>query len=150
MKSKKVIKKKALPKKKASVAPVSSHLIQNSKGFEMIDRFAEKAKDISAFKFTYAREFDILLFKNLLKIKGAKKLRIYNAINENNEHTFVITAIDDNAIIRFFNKNPKKRAQNKLVAKAMLRGDDMPADMPDEWVGNMGEECSDPKYKKGD
>lgn len=139
MKSKPVIKKKEAAKKKKQIPPSVNHIISKSKGAEMVNRFTDNMTDLNKIVFCHGIEFDKSLFEKLLKLRGSKVIRIYNAVNEFNEHTFVITAVDVAKNDIYF-----KLKTNSSKSKTILKIADLPEDT--DGVGNMGNQC--PAYLK--
>ena len=122
MKAKKSVIKKAAPVKKAAAKKqvVSlakalttakvNHIIPKALGLEMVTRFQNNIKNLGKATFEIGKEFDKSLFESLLKLKGIKNVRIYNALNNDNSHTFVITGLDKNSNELYFKiKNSPKR-----------------------------------------
>lgn len=141
MQSKKASSQKTLPKKKVvtkkkPVETVPNHIVSKSKGLEMVYRFRDKSENLNGVTLSRAIQFDKSLFVELLKLKGVKKIRIYNAINEKNEHTFVITAVDSKYNDIYF-KNKTEAGKTKTGVKRAAATDN-------DGVGNMGNSC--PEY----
>ena len=133
--TKKVVAKSALPKK--AVAPKSAsaaeHIITKNEGKAMINSF--RNTDKSAINFTSGREFDKSIFEALLKLKGCKKIRIYNALDADGYHTLVLTAVDKAENDIYFKlKTPKSTGAKSAMA--------FPID--NSGVGNRGNQC--PEY----
>jgi hypothetical protein len=145
--AKKVIKKSPAKKnvqKSKTVTPPSpvkvisgKHIISQSDGEQMINRFMyyNKGTKLNLVKFSSGREFDVSLFTSILNTAGVKKIRFRNAVNANNEHTLVITGADEKGYDILI---PVIVQQNSLMA-------DTPP--PTNGMGDMGDQCSDPKYK---
>ena len=138
MKSKPVIKKKSAPKKKEvlkkkPVKAAANNIISKSKGAEMVNRFREKKENLNSVTFSRAIQFPKSLFENLLKLKGVQDIRIYNAINEKNEHTFVVTAVDNKYNDIYF-KNKRETVNSKTSVQRSAAPDN-------DGVGNMGNSC---------
>jgi hypothetical protein len=143
--TKKVVVKKGTAKKKAAAitkaadAPKVNHIIPKALGMQMIARFKKSMKDLNNVKFEIGKQFDKYLFEELLKLKGIQTVRIYNAIDENNNHTFVITGLDANSYELYF----------KIKSKAVALGKDG-GDGTVDGVGDMGTQCTEPpKAQKG-
>jgi hypothetical protein len=129
--------KKAVPKKKKAAAVKVNHIISKRKGAEMVNRF-RTITNLNTISFSHGMEFNKSIFEKLLKLKGVTKIRVYNAVNENGEHTFVLTAVDAKRNDIYFKlKRPATKSTSKAVAKLM------PGE--DEGVGNMGNQC--PAYE---
>lgn len=130
---KKAAPKKAAAKTKKATVLKSRHIIPYHKGEMMKSAYMQAIKTPGAgiIKFNNGREFDKSLFEILLKVKGVEKIRIYNALNDKNEHTFVITAVNKQKFSLVIPVNTGK----------MTRG------AGEGSVGNMGDQCTDPKYK---
>ena len=139
-------KKKATPPKKTAVLVKNKHIISRDKGEQMKAAYMQEIQKIKAtnpklkIQFNNGREFDKSLFEELLKINGADRIRIYNALNEKNEHTFVITAVNKQNFNLFI---PIPAATTK-TAKSMVMAASTPTE---DGVGNMGNQCTDPNYK---
>lgn len=133
--TKKVVAKSALPKK--AVAPKSAsaaeHIITKNEGKAMINSF--RNTDKSAINFTSGREFDKSIFEALLKLKGCKKIRIYNALDADGYHTLVLTAVDKAGNDIYL----KMKTAKKTTAKTAMA---FPVD--NNGVGNRGNQC--PEY----
>jgi hypothetical protein len=143
--TKKVAAKKGIDKKKgtamakAADVPKVNHIIPKALGLEMIARFKKNIKDLSKVKFEIGKQFDKYLFEELLKLKGIQTVRIYNAIDKNNNHTFVITGLDANSYELYF----------KIKSRAGALGKDG-GDGTVDGVGDMGTQCTEPpKAQKG-
>jgi hypothetical protein len=134
---KEVVKKQLVAK--AITTEKVNHIIPKALGFEMIERFKKSAKDLSKVKFEMGKEFDKSLFEALLKLKGLKNVRIYNALNKDNGHTFVITGLDKNSNELYF--KIKQEGKGKQVSQGK-DGGDTPTD--NDGVGNMGNQCTEP------
>lgn len=130
---KKTVLKKAVIKKKTMPPPVPDHIIERSKGVEMVNRFDDNRTNFDNIVFSRGMEFDKSLFEKLLKLKGINKIRIYNAVNDNNEHTFVITGADSKMNDIYFKI---KRARKSTGSKSKMA---LAADS--SGVGNMGNSC---------
>ncbi len=145
MKTKKVAAKKVAVKKQviSKANPVSTtkvnHIIPKTLGMEMITRFKKSIKDLSKVKFEMGKEFDKSLFEALLKLKGIENVRIYNALNKDNGHTFVITGLDKNSNELYF--KIKQAAKSKQISQGKDGGD---TTTDDDGVGNMGNQCTEP------
>ncbi len=149
MKTNKAAAKKAVPQKKTAVKKqvVSkaistdkvNHIIPKALGMEMITRFKKSIKNLSKVKFEMGKEFDKSLFEALLKLKGIENVRIYNAVNKDNSHTFVITGLDKNSNELYFNM--KQVVKSKQVSQGKDGGD---TTTNNDGVGNMGNQCSEP------
>jgi hypothetical protein len=134
---------KAKPKDKDVSKPViSNHIISKAKGKEMVGRFSANLMNMNKINFSHGMEFDKSLFENLLALDGVKKIRIYNAVNADNMHTFVITAAGEKDDIYF---KTSKESQNTKMASRTVTVVEPPID--DEGVGNMGSQC--PAYAPG-
>ena len=141
-----VVKKEAVKKIVVSQATTTTkvnHIIPKELGFEMIDRFTKKIKDLSKVKFEMGKQFDKSLFEALLKLKGIENVRIYNALNKDNSHTFVITGLDKNSNELYFKIKPT--AKSKQISQG--KGDDGTT-TNDDGVGNMGNQCTEPPPKE--
>ena len=139
--AKKPVRKKAASKKKTAAAPTSRHIISYNKAMMMKAAYMEAIKTPGAgiIKFNDGREFDKSLFEVLLSMEGVDRIRIYNALNENNEHTFVITAVNSQ---NFNIPVPVTQdATQAGAAQAAVGGDNSGG------AGNMGDQCTDPQYK---
>lgn len=134
--AKKPAVKKKVSGKKAAASPTSRHIISYNKAMMMVAAYKEALQNPGAGKigFSDGKEFDKSLFEVLLSLKGVQRIRIYNALNENNEHTFVITAVN----AQNFNI-PVPVPQNSV--QSAVGGDGTGG------AGNMGDQCTDPKYK---
>lgn len=141
---KKTAVKKVTPKKQpvATKQPVN-HIISKTDGAAMIARFEANKKSLNNIYFDKGREFDKSLFEKLLKLKGCKKIRIYNAANDENEHTFVITAVSVTPATTTKPSTSKDIFfKMKPAAKAAVKGKMMmllPANT--DGVGNRGQQC---------
>jgi hypothetical protein len=128
---------KKVSKKGIGSAIRTSHIIPKSSGIEMTARFSESQKDLNQVTFFRAIEFDKSLFEKLIKLKGCKKIRIYNAVNAFNEQTFVITAVDTKKNDIYF----------KIKTNTAQPKDNLNSLAPESYgVGNMGNSC--PQYTK--
>jgi hypothetical protein len=149
MKSKKSIKKKTVVKNKAvvktKILPValSRHVIPKAEGDIMRKRFTDSVKNIGKIVFSTALEFDKLLFEQILQLKGIYKIRVHNAVNANNEHTFIVTAVDGTGDEIYFKI---KRQSN--TPQPMLKTTAVATPPDNNGVGNMADQCSYPEYKK--
>lgn len=134
------VKKQIISKPKTIIKTKVNHIIPKVLGMEMIARFEKNIKNLSKVKFEMGKEFDKTLFEELLKLKGIKSVRIYNALNADNTHTFVITGLDKNSYELYFQiKRGVEKKQNfegKDGADTTLTYDD--------GVGNMGNQCTEP------
>ena len=142
----KTIKKAATKKITVIKAKPVNHIISKTEGAAMVAQFEENKNNLDNIIFGKGREFDKSLFEKLLALKGCNKIRIYNALNNDGEHTFVITAVTVTAATKtkpaaskdiYFKMKPalKGKTSNKKVS---LRG----AAMPDtDGVGNRGQQC---------
>jgi hypothetical protein len=144
-KKKVVVKKKAVTKKQTSVKrlaqPVSSHVISKIKGGEMVKRFSGNIFMVNGISFHHGMQFNKSLFEQLLQLEGVEFIRIYNAVNDDNEHTFVITAVDAKQNDIYF-KDVLAATSSKLrSALASI------APLDADGVGNMGTKC--PAYNSG-
>jgi len=111
-------------------------------------RFLSSLKDISKVEFTYALEFDKSLFEQLLQLKGIRKIRVHNAVNSDNQHTFVVTGVDVFGQEIYFKLKPKSSGPQSLQ-KIVVAQTAVPAAIPDtQGVGNMADQCSKPEYIK--
>ena len=149
MKAKKSVIKKAAPLKKVAakktvvstakalaIAKVN-HIIPKALGLEMVTRFQDNIKNLGKATFEIGKEFDKFLFESLLKLKGIKNVRIYNALNNDNSHTFVITGLDKNSNELYFKIKNSPKSKGNVQAKTATPTDD-------DGVGNMGNQCSEP------
>ncbi|MBL0145627.1 MAG: hypothetical protein IPP48_07575 [Chitinophagaceae bacterium] len=118
---KKVIVKKT-PTKKTNSPALPNHIISKEKGYEMVARFAENQKDLNKIYFFKGIEFSRSLFENILQLPGCTKVRIYNAVNDRGEQTFVITGADSKMNDIYF-KNIKPVTKTKSVAKSITGAD---------------------------
>ncbi len=132
---KKAVVKKAAPKKKKAAPVKVNHIISKRKGAEMVNRFRTNT-NLNTISFSHGMEFNKSIFEDLLKLKGVTKIRIYNAVNDEGGHTFVLTAADAKRNDIYF-KTKKTGAKPAAKTKAMAKA--MPGD--DEGVGNMGNQC---------
>jgi hypothetical protein len=139
----KIIAKENISTQQISDTPInrlSNHIISRSTGAGLIDRFNANRLDLNSLIFNYAVEFDKSLFENLLALEGATKIRIYNAANEKNEHTYVITAVDKSGK-DIYTKIPAQLNRGAALARSAETA-------PDYGVGNMGQQCTDPTLYK--
>jgi hypothetical protein len=151
MKTKKIAPKKAVASKKVAVKKqiVSkaitttkvNHIIPKALGMEMITRFKKSMKNLSKAKFEIGKEFNKSLFEALLKLKGIQSVRICNALNADNSHTFVIIGLDANSNELYF----KIKQQVEPVQQSAMKMAILPTN--DEGVGNMGTQCTEPPSK---
>jgi hypothetical protein len=127
---KKAAPKKAISKKKEDHQPTvaNKHIITKVKGFEMVKRFKQSMKDLRKVKFELGKQFDKSLFELLLQLKGMQTVRIYNAIDDANKHTFVITALDKKSRELFFKIKSAAGKDDEVV----------------DGVGDMGNQCTEP------
>jgi hypothetical protein len=132
-------KKKGTAMSKAADVPKVNHIIPKALGLEMIARFKKNIKNLSKVKFEMGKEFDKSLFEALLKLKGIQNVRIYNAVNKDNSHTFVLTGLDKNSNELYF--KIKQAAKSKQVSQGKDGGD---TTTNDDGVGNMGNQCTEP------
>ena len=130
------VKKKVAPRK-ISYTPGINHIISKAEGSAMVDRFTASQMNLNAVIFSHGMEFDKSLFEKLLKQPGIKRVRIYNAVNEMSEHTFVITAVDGKRNDIYFKLKPAAKTSTKTKGKAMLTS----LSTDDNGVGNMGTKC---------
>jgi hypothetical protein len=130
---KRTVKKKVATITKAADAPTVNHIIPKALGMKMIARFKKSMKDLNKVKFELGKQFDKSLFEALLKLKGVQTVRIYNAIDEKNNHTFVITGLDKNSVELYF----------KIKSNAAALGKDG-GDGTEDGVGDMGTQCTEP------
>lgn len=138
-------KKKPLPKAAITTKPSPvNHIIPKTKGDEMIKRFRDSRRNLNKLTFSLGIEFDKSLFEQLLKLKDAKTVRIYNAVNESNDHTFVITALNSKMEEIYFKITPVAPTPK---SSNMLKTSAIPAVI--DGVGNMGSQCSEPVPKGG-
>jgi hypothetical protein len=134
---KKAAAKKIAQKKKKALPVKVNHIISKRKGAEMVNRFRTNT-NFNTISFSHGMEFNKSIFEDLLKLKGVTKIRVYNAVNENGEHTFVLTAVDAKRNDIYFKmKKPAVKSTSRAVAK-LIPGED-------EGVGNMGSQC--PAYE---
>jgi hypothetical protein len=142
---KNTVKKKSLTTAAITKKPLPvNHIIPKTKGDEMIKRFRNSRKNLNKLTFSLGVEFDKSLFEKLLKLTDAKTVRIYNAANELNEHTFVITALNSKMQEIYFKIKPVAAASNSAN---MLKTSAVP--VTTDGVGNMGSQCSEPVPKGG-
>ena len=118
--------------------PVTNHIIPKVLGKQMIQRFKRNMKDLSKVKFEQGKEFDISLFKAFLKLKEIRNIRICNALNKDNSHTFVLIGLDANSNELYFKIKSHKDAQEK--------DGDLGSD--EDGVGNMGNQCTEPPIRQ--
>jgi hypothetical protein len=145
--------KKAAVKKKTTATPqipvVSAaqlsgpnHIISKHEGGTMVTQFRNNMLSLNSktnVHFADGREFHVSLFHKLLQLPGAEKLRFYNAVNNDNEHTLVITAADKKGNDIYFTGETIISAQQNMMRGAM------PGDT--DGVGDMGTQC--PAYDTG-
>jgi hypothetical protein len=113
----------------------------------MRQRFTDSMGNPGSIKFQPALEFDALLFVQLLQLKDACKVRIHNALNDYNEHTFVVTTVNSNGFEIYFKLKPQKAPSVQSLKTAAAPAQTTPP--PDnDGVGNMADQCSDPSYRK--
>jgi hypothetical protein len=137
---KKVVAKKQVVSKAITTTNVN-HIIPKALGMEMITRFKKSIKDLSKAKFEIGKEFDKSLFEALLKLKGIKSVRICNALNADNSHTFVLIGLDANSNELYF----KIKQQVEPVQQSAMKMAILPTN--DDGVGNMGTQCTEPPAK---
>ena len=140
----KPIKKAASKKAPVIKAQPVNHIISKTEGAAMIARFEANKNSLGSIFFSKGREFDKSLFEKLLKLKDCKKIRIYNAVNNENEHTFVITAVTvipgtktkrSSSKDIYFKIKPAVKAKTKSGMMMRSAGADT------EGVGNRGQQC---------
>jgi hypothetical protein len=152
MKAKRKIKKRTIfyrnygPYAKTSHTPMSRHIISRSEGEVMEQRFLESLKNISDIEFTYALEFDKSLFEQLLRLKGVRKIRIHNAVNANNQHTFVVTGVGTFGQQIYFKIN-QQSSDSQFLQKSAVAQTTTSVSPTADGVGNMADQCSQPGYK---
>ncbi|MGG9961656.1 hypothetical protein [Ferruginibacter sp. SUN106] len=133
---------------KMSKEPISRHIIPKSQGDIMERRFLESLKNIGIVQFTNALEFDKSLFEQLLQLKGICKVRVHNAVNEHNQHTFVVTAVDVAGEEIYFKIKAQHEEPQLLERTAIASANASATATVTEGVGNMADQCSQPEYKK--
>jgi hypothetical protein len=140
----KAVAKKTSPKPKAKT---TRHFISIMEGKEMIEKFQSQkaANKLAAKSFSIGREFDLSLFEVILKIKGVKKIRFSNAINEKNEHTLVVSGVDGNGNDLYLPASSNPNITNPKTSSFMAKSTDAP---PEDGLGDMGDQCTNPDYKK--
>ncbi len=136
---KKTVSKKSVPKKVTAVnAP--NHIISKTEGKTMVTNFRNNLLDLNSatpVQFSDGREFHKSLFEKLLLLDGVEKIRFYNAVDENNQHTLVITAVDSNRNDIYFKNEPMAKKQAAAQRSAAAADND--------GVGDMGSQC--PAYQ---
>jgi hypothetical protein len=133
---KKVAVKKA-PAKKKTVSKKASHIISEAAGKNMTDRFLSNLNSLGNIVFSSGLEFDKSLFQKLLSLKDVHALRIFNAVTDKMQHTFVITAVNKKGKTLFL-----KQANNLKTTGTKSKGAMAAAPPPtDNGVGNMGSQC---------
>jgi hypothetical protein len=156
---KKTAVKKAAPAKKSvakavlkKITPIEKalttrHFISVMEGNIMIENFQiqKSANKLSSKHFSVGREFDISLFEVILKIKGVKKIRFTNAINEKNEHTLVVTPVNAKGNDMYLPASSNPNIINPKTNSFMAKSTDAP---PEDGMGDMGDQCTNPDYKK--
>lgn len=155
MKAKKKTKKRTIfyrnygPKAKTFNEHVSRHIIPKSQGDIMEQRFLDSLGNIGAIQFTYALEFDKSLFEQLLRLKGIRKIRIHNAVNIHNQHTFIVTGVGDFGQEIYFKIKPQSSGNQFLQTAAVTQpATPAPEAITADGVGNMADQCSKPEYIK--
>ena len=141
-KKSKVVKKAASQKTTKLSSAVTNHIIPKSLGLEMVKRFKDNLKNLNKVTFELGKEFDKSLFEELLKLKGLKNVRIYNALNKDNGHTFIITGLDKNSNELYFKiKNSSK--SNGIIQEKIITN----TTAEEDGVGNMGNQCTEPPLR---
>ena len=146
-----VIKKTTVKKAVSKNTPVITskpvnHIISKTDGAAMVARFEDNSARLDNIIFCKGREFDKSLFEQLLKLKGCSKIRVYNAVNDEGEHTFVITAV---AVTAATKTKPatskdiyfKMKAAVKTKAGSKGAGLKSAAMQNTDGVGNQGQQC---------
>jgi hypothetical protein len=126
---------------KIGIPNIPDHIIPKAKGKQMIDNYAAIMGDLEGAIFSPGIEFHKSIFEKLLLLSGIESIRVYNAINDAGEHTFVLTAIDkDRNDIYFNNAFPNILKSSRSVQALVVNT---------EGVGNMGTLCPayDPTIK---
>ena len=127
--------KKAIPVKKNALS--TNHIISKENGSKMVGKFQEAISKLGGtINFEKGKEFNRSVFESLLKLKGCTTIRIYNAVDDYGNHTFVITAVNNKQNDIYFKMPRTKAADNALTT--------LPPD--EDGVANMGNSC--PVYKK--
>lgn len=134
---KNVVKKQTESKPTSTSTKKVNHIIPKIQGQEMILRFKKNIKNLNKVKFEMGKEFDKGLFEELLKLKGIKSVRIYNALNADYTHTFVITGLDAKSNEIYF-KIKSDLSTKKSNARLIVQTTD------EDGVGNMGNQCTEP------
>jgi hypothetical protein len=124
----------APPLVSATSLPFSSHIIPKIDGQIMVSKFSESLSSLSSITFNHGIQFDKSLFEQLLQLSNVAKIRLYNAVNSNNEHTLVVTAADANNNDIYF----KIPASNLAARTSQFLNAPAP---DDDGVGDMGTKC---------
>jgi len=86
----------ALMGKATMQAKSTAHMISKAAGELMIDNFNSIKPQLPLnIEFPFAKQFERSIFDALLNIEGCTHLRVFNALTDTNEQTFVIMAIQD-------------------------------------------------------